>query len=277
MPMNMEASVDTKKNKEKDPNKPFSYAPGGGKCPENIMTQKDMEVKAFPKHFPTGKYGKDYPRNHKITNQMYFTQRILNKDERFAMDPFYVFMACAFVERQALENQINISGFKGIKSKNENGVWCIHLTDVFDVLKKVKGTPKYWQSKRNDLVAKVKQLGPFHIFFTFSCGEMRWSEIYISVFKRKNIDVHVPDNWSGDDDELLVDGIPLWTYVNQMDQSKYELFKDYTLLITRMFDKRVEKFIKEILMGSGKGKVPISYYSYRVEFQARGKCIFSIC
>jgi hypothetical protein len=109
---------------------------------------------------------------------------------------------------------------------------------------------------------------------------MRWSEIYVSVFKRKNINVHVPENWSGDDDEILVDGKPLWTYVKEMDQSKHELFKDYTLLITRMFDKRVEIFIKEILMGFGKGKVPISYYSYRVEFQARGKsillCLFTI-
>ena len=48
-----------------------------------------------------------------------------------------------------------------------------------------------------------------------------------------------------------------------------ELFKDYTFLITRMFDARVASFVKNILKGGGRD-VPFRYYSYRVEFQARG-------
>ena len=58
-----------------------------------------------------------------------------------------------------------------------------------------------------------------------------------------------------------------------MAESKHELFKDYTVLITRMFDARVKSFITNILMGGGRN-VPFRYYSYRVEFQARGMYIF---
>jgi hypothetical protein len=170
-----------------------------------------------------------------------------------------------------LEKQISIAGFKGVKSRNGSGEMVLHLSDLFDVFKNHKGSPKYWKTGQTELVAKVKQLGPFHIFFTLSCGEMRWSEIYLSIFERMKIPVIRPENWSGEDKDLLVDGKPLWDYVNEMTLSKHEFFKDYTVLITRMFDKRVEKFIKHILMGSGAGKVPISYYSYRVEFQARGE------
>ena len=54
-----------------------------------------------------------------------------------------------------------------------------------------------------------------------------------------------------------------------MSQPKHELFKDYTFLITRMFDARVGSFVKNILKGGGR-EVPFKYYSYRVEFQARG-------
>jgi hypothetical protein len=104
---------------------------------------------------------------------------------------------------------------------------------------------------------------------------MRWSDVYLSIFERMNIPVERPEDWSGDDNDLLVDGKPLWDYVKEMPMSKHDFFKDHTVLITRMFDKRVEKLIKEILMGQGKDKVPISYYSYRVEFQARGEIIFS--
>ena len=40
-------------------------------------------------------------------------------------------------------------------------------------------------------------------------------------------------------------------------------------MITRLFDSRVKSFITNILMGGGRN-VPFRYYSYRVEFQARG-------
>ena len=50
----------------------------------------------------------------------------------------------------------------------------------------------------------------------------------------------------------------------------HDLFKDYMFLITRLFDARVKSFITNILMGGGTDKVPFQYYSYRVEFQARG-------
>jgi len=60
----------------------------------------------------------------------------------------------------------------------------------------------------------------------------------------------------------------LWKFIEEnLPTSNHALLKDYTFLITRIFDARVKSFIKNILMGSGKDKVPISFYSYRVEFQ----------
>ena len=101
---------------------------------------------------------------------------------------------------------------------------------------------------------------------------MRWSEVFLSLLKRKGYRIEYPNDWSGNDSEILVEGQELWTYVNEeMSQSKHELFKDYTFLITRLFDARVKSFINNILMGNGRGKIPLRYYSYRVEFQARGK------
>ena len=147
----------------------------------------------------------------------------------------------------------------------------LHLNDVYSIFSKVKGTPKYWQVARNDLVAKVKQLGPFHIFYTFSCGEMRWTEVFLSLLMRKGYKVDIPEEWNGNEADLKVEGIELWKYVNEkMSESKHELFKDYIFIITRLFDARVKSFIKNILMGGGKDKISFKYYSYRVEFQARG-------
>ena len=77
--------------------------------------------------------------------------------------------------------------------------------------------------------------------------------------------------WSGKDEDILVDGeTPIWDFVDSMNESKHQLLKNHTFLVTRHFDERVKAFMKNIVMGPGQ-KVPIKYYNYRVEFQARGK------
>ena len=252
-------------------NAAIKIAPGEGKIPSAIMREEHMDARAFPRHHPTGKYGLNHIREFKLSPSQYFNQRLLNEDERFSKDAFYVFMAASFVERHSLERQIDISGVKGKSVSVGGGQVQVHLTDPFDVFKKVKGTPKYWQTARNELVAKVKQLGPFHLFYTLSCGEMRWSEVFLTLLERKGYSVKIPDDWDGTDSTLLVEGKELWDYVNDvMSEKKHELFNEYTFLITLLFDARVKSFINNILLGSGKDKVPISHYSYRVEFQARG-------
>ena len=257
-------------------NASIKIAPGEGKIPTPIMREEHMDVRAFPRHHPTGKYGLNHPREFKLSPSQYFNQRLLNEDGRFSKDAFYVFMAASFVERHSLERQIDISGMKGKPDSIGGGEVKVHLTDMFDVFKKVKGTPKYWQTARNELVAKVKQLGPFHLFYTFSCGEMRWSEVFLTLLKKRGYDVKIPDDWDGTDSTLLVDGKSLWDFVNNvMAEKKHELFKEYTFLISLLFDARVKSFIQNILLGPGKdqlgeAKIPISKFSYRVEFQARG-------
>ena len=249
----------------------LKIAPGEGKIPTTQMREKHMDAKAFPRHHPTGKYGLNYEREFKLSPSQYFNQRLMHEDERFSKDAFYVFMAASYVERHGIERQIDISGVKGKTDNLGNGEKKVWLNDLFDVFKKIKGTPKYWQTARNELVAKVKQLGPFHMFYTFSCGEMRWSEVFISLLNRKGYKVEIPQDWDGDDDNLLVQGKKLWDFVNKdMAEKQHDLFNEYTFLIARHFDNRVKMFVQNILLGHGKGKVEISYYSYRVEFQARG-------
>ena len=252
-------------------NKPIKIAPGEGKIPTNIMREENVDAKAFPRHHPSGQYGLDHKREFKLSPSQYFQQRLLNQDDRFSKDPFYVFLATSYVERHAIEQQINLSGVKGKQLSSVDGSRKIQLTDLFDVFKKVKGTPKYWQTAKNELIAKVKQLGPFHMFYTFSCGEMRWSQMFLTLLRRHGYNVVVPDKWDGSDETLLVEGKELWEFVNEdMADSKHKLFEGYTFLITLMFDARVKSFVKNILMGLGEDTVPIAHFSYRVEFQARG-------
>ena len=89
-------------------------------------------------------------------------------------------------------------------------------------------------------------------------------------------ETHNKANWSGNDADIFVkygDGeeMPLWDFVDSLQKSRHEILHDHVMVITRIFDHRVKSFIKNILMGPGKDKLPISYYTYRVEFQGEYK------
>ena len=51
--------------------------------------------------------------------------------------------------------------------------------------------------------------------------------------------------------------------------SQKKLLEDEVVIITRIFDNRVKAFIKNILLSKDNDRIPVEYYTYRVEFQAR--------
>ena len=258
--------------KLKENGRSHEIAPGENKRPSNWCREKDFDVKSNPKLHPSGRYGLNHDRPVKISPQIYFNQRLLNIDGRFAEDMPYLFMAQQFTERRALERQIDISGQRGVAHNNGQSIQ-VNLKDPFSIFAQVKGTPKYWQKARNELIAKVQVLGSFQVFFTLSCAEMRWSEIFVAVLRRKGytVEYNEDDNgWNGNDDNIRVGQRKLWDFVDSMDQSRHELLRDHVFLITRMFDERVKSFIKNLLMRKGSDKVPLLYYTYRIEMQDRG-------
>ena len=120
-------------------------------------------MNAFPKHHPSGKFGLFHPsRKVPLSAQKYFQQRVLNVDDRFAKDGGYLFMAQHYTERNAIERKISLSGQLGTPSgTREDRVNAMPINDAFSVFTEIRGTPKYWQKGRNEMLAKMQQLGPF--------------------------------------------------------------------------------------------------------------------
>ena len=69
---------------------------------------------------------------------------------------------------------------RGNRSVNTEGVAQYHLDDAFTTFDGIKNTPKYWQKVKYDMIAKLENLGPFHLFFTLSCGDTRYQENFSS-------------------------------------------------------------------------------------------------
>ena len=251
-------------------------APGEGKIPSNVMRKIGFDINAFPGLYPSGKFGLHFLREIRISKQQFFKCRLFHYSGKFANDPDFVFMAQQFVERAALESQIDISMQKGIMVDGPGHVKSMKLLDAFSVFQKVPGTPKYWQQKRNNLLAMINALGPFQIFFTFSCAELRWSVIISCILrKRGHVVVQKKKKWYIDkndpmDDEITVDGLSLNEYLSKTGQTLREIIMSETFLVTRMFDQRVKKFVKYVLMERGPKGLKLKDFMYRVEFQGRG-------
>ena len=134
----------------------------------------------------------------------------------------------------------------------------------------------------------MEQLGPFHLFFTLSCAEMRWPTVLADVFKtigNGRIKIYYPKgDYDGTPEEITVTHVNehgdqeqfngVWEmnlsdykkwYFEQKKISMTDFLKDHFILITRIFDKRVKDFVAEVMK-----KKDIVNYSYRVEFQMRG-------
>ena len=259
----------------------FEIAPGEDKKPTDILQTPHVDEMAYPDFHLTGKFGIDHPREKKLSKQQYFGQRLLNEDDRFSNDASYVFTSQHMIEKDSIRSQIAYAGQKGPAENIGNGTKKITMKDPVSVFQKVPGTPKYWQLVKNEMIAKVKQLGPFHLFFTFSCAETKWFDVMVSALRKKygdsiTIEFENDDRWDGNEDKIFViDGkerIKLWDWINSKEESKHKLLKDSMFLVTS-FNERVKSYIKNLLMAHKHNNsddptdVPIEYYNYRVEFQ----------
>ena len=259
-----------------------AVAPGEGKIPTNILADPEWDIKTFPQLFPDGKNAmKDPDRPGKLTSQQFVEQRVMNHDRRFSESPDFVFANYAYLERERLDKNVGISFQRG--KKKANGVYS--LDDPCSVLDNVPGTPRFWQKKKYELIAKLENLGAFQVFFTLSCADLRWHETFTAFLKDHKIHYEVI-NGSKECFVTNEQGVvkTLDAFMKEEENvTKYEFVRKNVLSATMHFNKRVQEFIKTIVMAKAQfHKMPVTYYNYRVEFQQRGdtaismyQCIFN--
>ena len=243
----------------------IAVAPGEGKCPSNILDEKDWDLKSFPCLLPDGESSLHSKRNVKLSDQEYFTQRIMNKDPRFACNPAYVFAAVAYIEKKQIESRRGISYMRGkATTSKSDGTTTYTLNDPCSVLDNIKNTPRYWQKARYELLARLENLGPFTFFFTLSCGDMRWPENFTALLKDQTVTYEEIDF----KEEVKVNGMLLEDYLRE-NENKHAFIKKNLLNATLTFHHRVKMFVKYIIMSTG-NPMSIKYNSYKVEFAMRG-------
>ena len=166
--------------------KTYEIAPGEARKPQEWLREPTFDIDAFPHLHSEGKYGLHYKERPKpISPPKYFAQRLMNYKDKFASDADYMFMAQQYLERHLLEAQICMSMKSGTFMEKDDGKQILKPSeDKYSIFQTVPGTPSYWQKFRNEIYARMEQMGPFHLFYTLSCAEMRWATVLAEVFRK---------------------------------------------------------------------------------------------
>ena len=240
----------------------FSIAPAQGNRPVGFFAIPKLEAMAFPVQFPTGQNTLDEARRVKLSPSMYFNTRLFCVDTRFARDQSYLFFSQFVTETHMARNSMSIQTRKGKKytkdgrtisnkmlQDQEELEQLIQNKEATRFMQPLRGTPAYWEKTLRDLHAMVRQLGKPTFFVTFSAAEMRWPEV-IDIIKAQQGE-------EGDFSELD------W---NQ----KCEILRSNPVTVMRLFEKRVDALMTDLILSPAEPIGPVEDYFYRVEFQARG-------
>ena len=181
------------------------------------------------------------------------------------------------LEKKQLQRNINLVGTRGIQTAKPDGV-CYELQDGYRVLEGIKGTPKYWQTAKYEMLAKLDNFGAFQMFFTLSCADTRWLSNFAPMFIDKGYELlysveknedgiwctriqgrkDTENNWK-DIEELLED----------LGDSKHEVLRGNVVNATRYLQHRVKQFLSKIVLNKD-NPMNVHIYSMRAEFQQRG-------
>ena len=256
----------------------ISVAPGEGQVPMSMLYDKDWDVKAFPHlHNMDGSNGKDEQRQVILTDQRYFMQRILNKEGRFSKDPSYLFAAVGYLEERQIYRNISLVGLRGKKTQNEHGNITYQLDDEYRVLESIPNSPAYWKVRKYEFLAKLDNFGPFQIFFTLSCADLRWDANFAALLLERGYSISITMEFIDNRYQLCYEAKvengewkPLQRFIQEdVEESHHELIRRNVVTATRYFHQRVKMFFGKIVMAKS-NPMNVKYYSSKVEFQSRG-------
>ena len=174
----------TVSKKQKSNGPCIEVAPGENRDLSDWIRQHNFDTTAFFWLHYNGSNGINTERSVALTTARYYDQRVCNQNPQWAENATYIFVAQQHIEKMRVEKQISISLQKAkIKS---GGKTVIPMSETMSIFKDIPGTPTYWRNFRNELFARIEQLGPFNFFFTLSCAEAKWTEVITSLLRNQN-------------------------------------------------------------------------------------------
>ena len=238
----------------------IKFAPGENNRPISILMDLKVDELTFPKIY-CGKQRKIKP-NIKLTYAKIAKSELRMFDRRCGRIS-KLFFTYKKLQTRKFSDAISINLRKTKNTKNitvaqmlnrdyVNGL--IHNDDAFTFLRCDRSSPAFWELKKKEVMAMIRQLGCATIFLTLSAAETKWPELIViltQVLENKVITLEEAENMNY--------------------EKKCDLIRNDPVTCVRYFEHRL-KCLWEILSapcGPFQGYELEDKY-VRVEFQVRG-------
>lgn len=240
----------------------LKIAPGYGKRPVS-KDKEDVEELSFPKIFA------GHPFNE---NKLSYTKRVKSEstrhDKRSRVPDRQMYMANRKQEI-FIRGGINFA-LRKTRLSNGNPITAgdmleedfinerIFDDDGYGFMKKIRGSPSYWQEARKNVFAMCRQIGRPAFFLTLSANEKNWPKLIQELYRCSK---HNVDKIEISEEEAM----------NLTDFQKTELIREDPVTCVEFFSKRSAKFMKFLSeFESVFGKYKLKDFHVRVEFQMHG-------
>merc|ERR1712177_192147 len=237
----------------------------------NYEEINDIEERCFPHLFPKGEGGylSTYA-SKKVNFSNYIKMRLNGIDRRYANDQQYIIFLYQIKESLEIKRS-RVTYFRKCKMNkskyNKSSLAGLSKTEMersdlgSKAFKNVRGTTPYFEAKKKDLFAMIRQIGPPNIFFTKSVHETSMLPLIKSLQEK-------------DKNKIISN-----EEVNSMTkQQKKKLIQKYPIDVVNFLDALFRHHINSMKKSNSFGKFHIEDYFYRVEFQQRGSahinCLF---
>ena len=217
---------------------------------QRVSPKEQSQISCFPELFPTGEFGEYHDREGPLTSSEYVKSKTRTRaTERRQSYVFYLHDQKVKRELKAdITNLLNNTrhkdkSVKQLITRAESNDYELER-NLSTMLRSVRGTKQFWQLKRTEVNAMIRDFGPPSLFLTFSCAEYNSTDISDELKLANSLPIHSNPN------------IP-------------QLCCEAPITVTRQFDSTFQTFFLEVILkGECLGKV--SNYYFKKEYQARG-------
>ncbi|XP_056001840.1 uncharacterized protein LOC130048804 [Ostrea edulis] len=244
-------------------NQVLSVAPGENFSPLSIFQDKNAEFLAFPTIY----CGEARPDNTLRTVPLHYSTickwELKNVDRRCAQCVPNLFYKLKRIQIKQIQDKVmlamrkcKLQGKKYTAAQildSQTADSIVRLNEGFHVLRKLRGSPPYWEKAKSDIFAMIRQLGLPTWFCSFSAAETKWTPLLKTLGE-------LIENVTYTEEEIM----------NMSWEHKSKLIKSDPVTCARYFDFRFNKFFAEVL---GHKMNPVGFiedFFYRIEFQQRG-------
>ena len=163
-------------------------------------------------------------------------------------------------------------GIRGKKKVTPEGNTTFELNDEFRALENIKNTPTYWRKAKYEILAKLENEGPFQLFFTLSCADLRWPDNFAAILRDKGLQIKYKSGYFNGDWDYVIEvrscsgqWIPMEQYIKEeYPESKHELVRGNVVTATRIFHQRVRAFLSKIVLCKT-NPLSVKFYTYKVD------------